>query len=189
MNRGKNMLKYVSADLLIIIFLCGIFSSALSMPVMAQAQKENKPAAGAEKDGEKSDEKPSSDAEKKLDTTTVGIGGGVLVVLTIFFGLTSIWVKKDSLRYGIGSKKWTRIVVVPYALGAVALAVSVGLNWTDYAFLESGGVYGALGGLSAIWLVPVVLYVVARTRALNDTGEVEAAPPDVVLIATCREVP
>ena len=32
---------------------------------------------------------------------------------------------------------------------AVALAVSVGLNWTDYAFLESGGVYGALGGLSA----------------------------------------
>ena len=53
---------------------------------------------------------------KKLDTTTVGIGCGVLVVLTIFFGLTSIWVKKDSLRYGISSK-WTRIVVVPYALG------------------------------------------------------------------------
>ena len=187
MNREKNMLKYVSADWLIIIFLCGIFSSALSMPVMAQ--KENKPAAGAEKDEEKADEKPSSDAEKKLDTTTVGIGGGVLVVLTIFFCLTSIWVKKDSLRYGVGSKKWTRIVVVPYVLGAVALAVSVGLNWTEYAFLESGGVYGALGGLSAIWLVPVVLYVVARTRALNDTGEVEAAPPDVVLIATCREVP
>ena len=192
MNREKNMLKHVSADWLIVVFLCGFFSTALSMPVMAQ--KENKPAAGAEKEGEKpNEEKPdensSSDAEKKLDTTTVGIGGGILVVLTIFFGLTSTWVKKDSLRYGIGSKKWTRIVVVPYALGAVALAVSVGLNWTEYAFLESGGVYGALGGLSAVWLVPVVLYVVARSRALNDTGEVEAAPPDVVLIATCREVP
>ena len=35
----------------------------------------------------------------------------------------------------------------------------------------------------------VFLYVFARSRALNDTGEVEAAPPDVVLIATCREVP
>lgn len=110
-------------------------------------------------------------------------------MLTILFGLTSIWVKKDSLRYGIGSKKWTRIVVVPYALGAVAIAVSVGLNWTEYAFLESGGLWGALGGLSAVWLIPVFLYFIARSRALNDTGEVEAAPPDVVLIATCREVP
>jgi len=186
------MLKHVLIDWLMIAFLCGFISTALTLPGMAQ--EENKPAAGAGKDGEKPDgeepdEKPSSDVEKKLDTTTVGIGGGVLVVLTIFFGLTSTWVKKDSLRYGIGSKKWTRIVVVPYALGAVALAVSVGLNWTEYAFLESGGVYGALGVLSAIWLVPFILYVVVRSRVLNDTGEVEAAPPDVVLIATCREVP
>ena len=190
MKREKFMLKHALADRLMIVFLCFFFSTVLSLPAIAQAPKQ--PAVDAEKadkGGEDIDGKPSADVEKKMDTTTVGIGGGVLAVLTILFGLTSIWVKKDSLRYGIGSKKWTRIVVVPYALGAVALAVSVGLNWTEYAFLESGGLWGALGGLSAVWLVPVFLYVVARSRALNDTGEVEAAPPDVVLIATCREVP
>jgi hypothetical protein len=190
MNREKFMLKHALADWLMIVFLCFFFSTVLSVPAIAQPPKQ--PAEGAEKadeSGEDPDGKPSADAEKKLDTTTVGIGGGVLAVLTILFGLTSIWVKKDSLRYGIGSKKWTRIVFVPYALGAVSLAVSVGLNWTEYAFLESGGLWGALGGLSAVWLMPVFLYVIARSRALNDTGEVEAAPPDVVLIATCREVP
>ena len=190
MNREKFMLKHALADWLMIVFLCFFFSTVLSVPAIAQPPKQ--PAEGAEKadeSGEDPDGKPSADAEKKLDTTTVGIGGGVLAVLTILFGLTSIWVKKDSLRYGIGSKKWTRIVFVPYALGAVSLAVSIGLNWTEYAFLESGGLWGALGGLSAVWLMPVFLYVIARSRALNDTGEVEAAPPDVVLIATCREVP
>ena len=190
MNREKSMLKHALTDWLMIVFLCFFFSTALSLPAIAQPPKQ--PAEGAEKadeGGEDPGEKPPAASEKKLDTTTVGIGGGVLAVLTILFGLTSIWVKKDSLRYGIGSKKWTRIVVVPYALGAVAIAVSVGLNWTEYAFLESGGLWGALGGLSAVWLVPVFLYVIARSRALNDTGEVEAAPPDVVLIATCREVP
>ena len=190
MNREKFMLKHALADWLMIVFLCFFFSTVLSVPAIAQPPKQ--PAEGAEKadeSGEDPDGKPSADAEKKLDTTTVGIGGGVLAVLTILFGLTSIWVKKDSLRYGIGSKKWTRIVFVPYALGAVSLAVSIGLNWTEYAFLKSGGLWGALGGLSAVWLMPVFLYVIARSRALNDTGEVEAAPPDVVLIATCREVP
>jgi|MDSW01.2.fsa_nt_gb Tfp pilus assembly pilus retraction ATPase PilT len=191
MNREKFMLKHALADWLMFFFLCSFSSTLLSVPAIAQPPKQ--PAEGAEKvdKGEEApaDGKPPADAEKKLDTTTVAIGGGILAVLTILFSLTSIWVKKDSRRYGIGSKKWTRIVVVPYALGAVSLAVSVGLNWTEYAFLESGGVWGALGGLSAVWLVPVVLYVVARSRALNDTGEVEAAPPDVVLIATCREVP
>lgn len=190
MSRGTFVLKHISANFLIVVFLCGFFTTVLSAPAIAQGEKA--PPADAEKAeiGEDDpDGKLSADVEKKLDTTTVGIGGGVLAVLTILFGLTSIWVKKDSLRYGIGSKKWTRIVVVPYALGAVALAVSVGLNWTEYAFLESGGLWGALGGLSAVWLVPVFLYVVARSRALNDTGEVEATPPDVVLIATCREVP
>jgi len=189
MNREKSMLKHALTDWLMIVFLCFFFSTALSLPAIAQPPKQ--PAEGAEKadkGGEDPEGKPPAASEKKLDTTTVGIGGGVLAVLTILFGLTSIWVKKDSLRYGIGSKKWTRIVVVPYALGAVAIAVSVGLNWTEYAFLESGGLWGALGGLSAVWLVPVFLYVIARSRALNDTGEVEAAPPDVVLIATCREV-
>ena len=190
MNREKSMLKHALTDWLMIVFLCFFFSTALSLPAIAQPPKQ--PAEGAEKadkGGEDPEGKPPAASEKKLDTTTVGIGGGVLAVLTILFGLTSIWVKKDSLRYGIGSKKWTRIVVVPYALGAVAIAVSVGLNWTEYAFLESGGLWGALGGLSAVWLMPVFLYVIARSRALNDTGEVEAAPPDVVLIATCREVP
>ncbi|MDO7682498.1 MAG: Flp pilus assembly complex ATPase component TadA, partial [Pirellulales bacterium] len=184
------MLKRALTDWLMIVFLCFFFSTALSLPAIAQPPKQ--PAEGAERAdeaGEDPGEKSPAASEKKLDTTTVGIGGGVLAVLTILFGLTSIWVKKDSLRYGIGSKKWTRIVVVPYALGAVAIAVSVGLNWTEYAFLESGGLWGALGGLSAVWLVPVFIYVIARSRALNDTGEVEAAPPDVVLIATCREVP
>ena len=190
MSRGIFVLRHASASWLIVVVLCGFFTTVLSAPAIAQNGKA--PAADAEK-AEKGEEDPDgnlpTDAEKKLDTTTVGIGGGVLAVLTILFGLTSIWVKKDSLRYGIGSKKWTRIVVVPYALGAIALAVSVGLNWTEYAFLASGGLWGALGGLSAVWLVPVFLYVIARSRALNDTGEVEAAPPDVVLIATCREVP
>ena len=190
MSRGIFVLRHPSANWLIVVVLCGFFTTVLSAPAIAQNGKA--PAADAEK-AEKGEEDPDenlpTDAEKKLDTTTVGIGGGVLAVLTILFSLTSIWVKKDSLRYGIGSKKWTRIVVVPYALGAVAIAVSAGLNWTEYAFLESGGFWGALGGLSAVWLVPVFLYVVARSRALNDTGEVEAAPPDVVLIATCREVP
>ncbi|MEC8736623.1 MAG: hypothetical protein VXX91_00225, partial [Planctomycetota bacterium] len=170
------------------VFLCGFFTSVLLSPVVAQEQ--NQKIAEEEKGDEKEpDGKSSADAEKILDTTTVGIAGGVLTLLTVFFGLTSIWVKKDSRRYGIGSKKWTRIVVVPYLLGAVALVVAVGLNWTEYAFLGVGGLWGALAGLSAVWLLPVVLYVVARSRALNDTGEVEAAPPDVVLIATCREVP
>jgi type II secretory ATPase GspE/PulE/Tfp pilus assembly ATPase PilB-like protein len=190
MNREKSMLKHALTDGLMIVFLCFFFFTALSLPAIAQPPQQ--PAEGAEKadkGGEDPEGKPPAASEKKLDTTTVGIGGGVLAVLTILFGLTSIWVKKDSLRYGIGSKKWTRIVVVPYALGAVAIAVSAGLNWTEYAFLESGGLWGALGGLSAVWLVPVFLYVIARSRALNDTGEVEAAPPDVVLIATCREVP
>ena len=190
MTREKSMLKRALTDWLMIVFLCFFFSTALSLPAIAQPPKQ--PAEGAERAdeaGEDPGEKSPAASEKKLDTTTVGIGGGVLAVLTILFGLTSIWVKKDSLRYGIGSKKWTRIVVVPYALGAVAIAVSAGLNWTEYAFLESGGLWGALGGLSAVWLVPVFLYVIARSRALNDTGEVEAAPPDVVLIATCREVP
>ena len=190
MNRKTFVLKHALLNWLMIVFLCGFFTTVLSVPVIAQ--KPNQPAAGegkADKGEKPIDEKPAADAEKKLDTTTVGIGGGVLAVLTILFSLTSIWVKKDSLRYGIGSKKWTRIVVIPYLLGAVAIAVSVGLNWTEYAFLESGGLWGALGGLSAVWLVPVFLYVIARSRALNDTGEVEAAPPDVVLIATCREVP
>ena len=138
------MLRHASASWLIVVVLCGFFTTVLSAPAIAQNGKA--PAADAEKadkGGEDPDGKPSADVEKKLDTTTVGIGGGVLAVLTILFGLTSIWVKKDSLRYGVGSKKWTRIVVVPYALGAIALAVSVGLNWTEYAFLASGGLWGA----------------------------------------------
>ncbi len=190
MNREKSMLKHALTDWLMIVFLCFFFSTALSLPAIAQLPKQPAENAGkADEGGEDPEGKPPAGSEKKLDMTTVGIGGGVLAVLTILFGLTSFWVKKDSLRYGIGSKKWTRIVVVPYALGAVAIAVSVGLNWTEYAFLESGGLWGALGGLSGVWLVPVFLYFIARSRALNDTGEVEAALPDVALIATCREVP
>jgi len=189
MSRGTFVLKHALYDLLIVVVFCAFFTSVLSATAMAQGEKAGAADAGkVDKGGEDPGEKPPA-VEKKMDTTTVGIGGGVLAVLTILFGLTSIWVKKDSLRYGIGSKKWTRIVVVPYALGAVAIAASVGLNWTEYAFLESGGLWGALGGLSAVWLVPVFIYVIARSRAHNDTGEVEAAPPDVVLIATCREVP
>jgi len=189
MSRGTFVLKHALFDLLIVVVFCAFFTSVLSATAMAQGEKAGAADAGkVDKGGEDPGEKPPA-VEKKIDTTTGGIGGGVLAVFTIRFGLTSIWVKKDSLRYGIGSKKWTRIVVVPYALGAVAIAASVGLNWTEYAFLESGGLWGALGGLSAVWLVPVFIYVIARSRALNDTGEVEAAPPDVVLIATCREVP
>ena len=185
------MLKNTFAFWLSVFLLCEIFTTLVSSPANAQDPKQ--PAAAEEK-ADKGEEAPadgkhSTDTEKKLDTTTVAIGGGILAVLTILFSLTSIWVKKGSHRCGIGSKKWTRIVVVPYALGSVAIAVSVGLNWTEYAFLEGGGLWGALAGLSAVWLVPVFLYVIARSRALKDTGEVEAAPPDVVLIATCREVP
>ena len=188
MYREENTPKNALVAWFMMVFLCGFFTSVLLSPVVAQEQ--NQKIAEEEKvDEEDPDGKSSADVENTLDTTTVGIAGGVLTLLTVFFGLTSIWVKKDSRRYGIGSKKWTRIVVVPYLLGAVALVVAVGLNWTEYAFLGVGGLWGALAGLSAVWLLPVVLYVVARSRALNDTGEVEAAPPDVVLIATCREVP
>ena len=183
MYREENTPKNALVGWFMIVFFCGFFTSVLLSPVVAQEQ--NQKIAEEEKgDEEEPDGKSSADAEKILDTTTVGIAGGVLTLLTVFFGLTSMWVQKDSRRYGIGSKKWTRIVVVPYLLGAVALVVAVGLNWTEYAFLGVGGLWGALAGLSAVWLLPVVLYVVARSRALNDTGEVEAAPPTPTLRST-----
>ena len=120
MYREENTPKNALVAWFMMVFLCGFFTSVLLSPVVAQEQ--NQKIAEEEKgDKEEPDGKSSADAEKILDTTTVGIAGGVLTLLTVFFGLTSIWVKKDSRRYGIGSKKWTRIVVVPYLLGAVAL--------------------------------------------------------------------
>ena len=155
----------------------------------AAGQKPEKPQGNRDENVAVDGEQPQEQAELLLSLPTVIPGGILLAVLSLLFAVTSAWVKKDSRRLGLGSKKWTRIVMAPYALAAVAIAVSMAMNWTEYAFLETAGLWGALGGLAAIWLLPFVLYLVIRSRAMRDTGEVEAAPPEVTLIATCREVP
>ena len=158
--------------------------------IPAAGQKNEKPQGdGNNENAAAEGEQPQEQTEALLSLPTVIPGGIILAVLSVLFAVTGAWVKKDSRRQGLGSKKWTRIVTAPFALAGVALAVSIALNWTEYAFLETAGFWGALGGLAAIWLLPFVLYIVIRSRAMGDTGEVEAAPPEVTLIATCREVP
>lgn len=182
---GKQMSRRrYACGLLVAVCLC---PALLSGPaVFAQEQPAgNEQAAEAEANPEAAGEK----VELKIDVNTAIVGGVVLGVLSLFWALSSSWIVKDARRQGIGSKKWQKIVVLPYALLAVGLLVSVGLNWTEYAFLESGGMNLGLGVLGADWLLPLVLYLVVRTRALNDTGEVVAAPPEVTLLATCRDVP
>ena len=173
--------RQVAFSLAILLTFC--------ITIPAAGQGPEKPQGNGDENAAVDGEQPQEQTEALLSLPTVIPAGILLAVLSLLFAVTSAWVKKDSRRLGLGSKKWTRIVVAPYALAAVALAVSMGLNWTEYAFLETAGVWGALGGLAAIWLVPFVLYIVIRSRALRDTGEVEAAPPEITLIATCREVP
>lgn len=168
-------------------FLAVLLTFCITIPAVGQDNK--KPQGNVDKNAATEGEQPQEQKEALLSLPTVIPGGIILAVLSLLFVVTSAWIKKDSRRQGLGSKKWTRIVVAPFALAAVALAVSIALNWTEYAFLETAGLWGALGGLAAIWLLPVVLYIVIRSRAMSDTGEVEAAPPEVTLIATCREVP
>lgn len=159
---------------------------------MAFAQEKNeqqaKQAAGETKDGEDS-EATDEQGELKIDLNTAIVGGVVILVLSLLWALSSIWVIKDARRQGLGSKKWQKIIVFPFVLLVIGLLVSIGLNWTEYAFLEPGVMTLGLGVLGADWLLPLGLYLVVRSRALNDTGEVVAAPPEVTLVATCREVP
>ena len=141
----------------------------------------------AEQAGEAVD--AAADVVEKLDSM-LAIGGiSVLGVMTLAWAVTSLVVIRDSKRLGLGKQKWMLIAVLPYALMAVALLVSIGLNWTEYHFIGSTGVYGGLAALTAAWLVPLPIYVFLRARALNDTGEVVADLPTIELVATCREVP
>lgn len=131
----------------------------------------------------------AADVVEKLDTMLAVGGISVLSVMSIAWAVTSLLIIRDSQQLGLGKKKWMVIAVLPYALMAVALLASIGLNWTEYHFIGSTGVYGGLAALTAAWLVPLPIYVWLRNRALNDTGEVVAALPAVELVATCREVP
>jgi len=156
---------------------------------VAAQQPENPQPQQAAAEGEAAAGTADAEAGLKLDLTTVIVGGSVLGGLTLLWGLSSLWVVTDARRQGLGSKKWKLIVVLPYALLAAALAVSVGLNWTEYGFLETGGLTLGLAVLGVDWLVPLVIYLIVRTNAANDTGEVVAALPEIGLVATCREVP
>lgn len=131
----------------------------------------------------------AADVVEKLDSM-VAIGGiSVLGVMSLAWAVTSLVVIRDSRRLGLGKQKWLLITVLPFALMAVALLASIGLNWTEYHFIGSGGVYGGLAALTAAWLVPLPIYAAIRNRVLNDTGEVVADLPAIELVATCREVP
>ena len=65
MNREKSMLKHALTDWLMIVFLCFFFSTALSLPAIAQPPKQ--PAEGAEKadkGGEDPEGNPPAASEK-----------------------------------------------------------------------------------------------------------------------------
>ena len=146
--------------------------------------KDKKPPANKQADpkaaeGEGGDAAEKEPAPLKLEVDALTVPGIILGVISLLWACSSVWIVKDSRRQGLGSKKWKKIVVAPYAVLAVGLLACVGLNWTDYAFLEAGGLSLGIGLLAAVWLVTLVLYLVARNRALNDTGEVVAAPPEV----------
>jgi len=156
--------------------------------------KDKKPPANKQTDpkvaeGEGEDAAQKEPVPLKLEVDALIVPGIIMGVISLLWACSSVWIVKDARRQGLGSKKWKKIVVAPYAVLAVGLLACVGLNWTDYAFLEAGGLSLGVGLLAAVWLMPLVLYLVARNRALNDTGEVVAAPPEVTLVATCREVP
>jgi len=156
---------------------------------VAQQAPQAKPAVAADKQGDEAAENDQDKAELKLELNTVIVGGVILGVVSLLWAGTSWWIVGDARRQGMGSKKWKKIIVFPYAFLMVVLLAAVGLNWTEYAFLEAGGLWLGLGVLAADWLLPLVVYFIARTRALNDTGEVVAKLPEIELVATCREVP
>ena len=152
----------------------------------APANKQDAPEAA---EGQGGDAEQEEAVSRKLEVDALIVPGVILGVISLLWALSCMWVVKDARKHRLGSKKWQKIVVTPYAFLAVGLLVCVGLNWTDYAFLETSSLSLGIGVLAVIWLVLLVIYLVARTRALNDTGEVVAAPPEITLIATCREVP
>jgi len=163
-------------------------AAVLGGPATAVAQQKQNQAAAAKQQGDEAKDEGEEDAALKLDLNTVIVGGVILGVLSLLWAGSSWWVIRDARRQGLGSKKWQKILVLPFALLAAAAVASVGLNWTEYAFLDSGWLFLGLGVLAADWLVPLVIYFIMRSRALNDTGEVVAELPEIELVATCREV-
>ena len=106
----------------------------LGITVPAVGQDNEKPQGdGNNENAAAEGEQPQEQTEALLSLPTVIPAGIILAVLSLLFVVTSVWVKKDSRRQGLGSKKWTRIVTAPFALAGVALAVSIALNWTEYA--------------------------------------------------------
>ena len=174
---------------LLVAACLGLFLTAGPLAFAQEKKGEQaKQAADATEEGQDPDA-AGEQVERKIDDNTAIVGGVVLGVLSLLWALSSSWVVKDARRQGLGSKKWQKIIVIPYLLLALGLTVSVGLNWTEYTFLEPGAMTLGLGVLGANWFLSLMLYVVVRSRAVNDTGEVVAAPPEITLVATCREVP
>ncbi|MBT4886694.1 MAG: hypothetical protein HON07_05700, partial [Planctomycetaceae bacterium] len=101
------------------------FAILLAFCITIPAAGQNQKPQGNGNDNVAADgEQPQEQTEALLSLPTVIPGGIILAVLSVLFAVTGAWVKKDSRRQGLGSKKWTRIVLAPYALAAVALAVS-----------------------------------------------------------------